>query len=174
MMMDLMKTLEEQVEPKHTALIVIDTQKDFCANDGACARFGRNISYIQGAMKQLNTLIHEARAAAVLVIWVRTSISIDRMRPNHIAMSGSGKMVSRKGELLVVREGSDGTLWYSDMSEPLPDEYIVTKWHYDAFEDTNLDLLLQSKGIRTLLFTGVLANVCVETSARHGYIKGIL
>ncbi|MFC2032013.1 cysteine hydrolase family protein [Chloroflexota bacterium] len=169
---DLLKTLEEQVEPKHTALIIIDTQEDFCAGDGACARFGWDVSQIQDAVKQLSTLIHEAIEAGVAVIWVRTSFTIDRMRPNYIAMSGAGKMVSRKGELLILEEGSDGTRWYSEMSQPLPDEYIITKWHYDAFEDTNLDILLQSNGVRTLLFTGVLSNVCVEISARHGFIKG--
>jgi len=170
---EVLKTLEEQAAPKHTALIIIDPQKDFCDSDGACARFGWNVSDIQSAMKRLNTLIHKARETGVPVVWVRTSFSLDRMRPNYIAMSGAGRVVSRRaGELLVLREGSDGTNWYSEMTEPLPDEHVITKWHYDAFEDTNLALLLQGKGVKTLLFTGLLTNVCVETSARHGYIKG--
>ena len=54
----------------------------------------------------------------------------------------------------------------------MPDEYVITKYHYDAFEDTDLALLLGSRGVKTLLMTGFLTNVCVETTARHGYIKG--
>ena len=34
----ILKTLEEQVEPGHTALTIIDPQNDFCATDGAAAR----------------------------------------------------------------------------------------------------------------------------------------
>ena len=66
----------------------------------------------------------------------------------------------------------EGAEWYSEVTKPLPNEHVVDKWHYDAFEDTNLDLLLSSRGIKTLLMTGFVANVCVETTARHGYIKG--
>ena len=58
------------------------------------------------------------------------------------------------------------------MTEPLPTEYVITKWNYDAFEDTNLDLLLRSTGIKTLLITGVQANVCCETTLRHAFVKG--
>jgi nicotinamidase-related amidase len=58
------------------------------------------------------------------------------------------------------------------MIPPLADESVITKWQYDAFEDTELHLLLQAQGIKTLLMTGFTSNVCVETTARHGYIKG--
>ncbi len=58
------------------------------------------------------------------------------------------------------------------MIQPRFDEPLITKWQYDAFEDTDLQLLLQSRGIKTLLMTGFTTNVCVETTARHGYIKG--
>ena len=62
--------------------------------------------------------------------------------------------------------------WYPVVGKPLPKEHVVTKWHYDAFEDTDLDLLLRVKGIKNLLFTGFTTNVCVETTARHGCVKG--
>ena len=44
--------------------------------------------------------------------------------------------------------------------------------HINTYENTDLDLLLRSRGIQTLLMTGFITNVCVETAARHGYIKG--
>ena len=62
--------------------------------------------------------------------------------------------------------------WYNEMIPPKNSEPIVRKWHYDAFEDTELDLLLKTNGIKTLLMTGFISNVCVETTARHGFIKG--
>jgi len=163
----LLRTLAEQVEPKHTALLIIDPQKDFCAPDGALARiFRQDVSRIPDAVKRLNIFIQRARQAGVLVVWVRLVISDDKRRPNVKAMRGDGDAI------MVAREGSDGINWYSEIVQPLPTEHIVTKWSYDAFADTELDLLLSSKGVKTLLFTGFATNVCVETTARDGYIKG--
>jgi ureidoacrylate peracid hydrolase len=45
----------------------------------------------------------------------------------------------------------------------------VTKHRYSAFVGTDLNLILRSKGIETLLFTGTVTNVCVETTARDGF-----
>jgi ureidoacrylate peracid hydrolase len=53
----------------------------------------------------------------------------------------------------------------------LPDEVVVTKHRYGAFESTDLDLVLRSRGIRTVIMTGVATNVCVETTARQAFLK---
>ena len=54
---------------------------------------------------------------------------------------------------------------------PLPDEVIVTKHRYGAFESTDLDLILRSNGIRNVIMTGVATNVCVETTARQAFMR---
>ncbi len=163
----ILRTLAEQIEPEHTAVIVIDPQKDYCATDGAMARFqGKDVSRIQEAVKRLNPFIQKARQVGLPVIWVRTISVDDKMRPNQKATHGVGD------EVVVVREDGDGKNWYSEVIKPLSTEHIITKYNFDAFENTELDLLLRSKGIETLLFVGVTTNVCVETSARHAYIKG--
>jgi len=160
-------TLDEQIDPKHTALIVIDPQKDFCDPDGILAKiFRQDVSRVPGAVKRLNPLIEKARQTGVSVIWVRAFAAKDKRRPNAMALRGRG------GDIVVTEEGSEGADWYSDIVKPLPTERIITKWNYDAFEDTDLDLLLSSKEISTLIFTGFATNVCVETTARHGFIKG--
>ncbi len=81
-------------------------------------------------------------------------------------------MDAKTKNIEVVREESHGSDWYPEVGKPLPDEYAISKYHYDAFEDTDLGLLLGSLGVKTMLMTGFNANVCVETTARHGYIKG--
>lgn len=163
----ILKTLAEQIEPEHTAVIVIDPQKDFCASDGALAMIlGKDVSRVQDAVKRLNSFIQKVRQAGLLIIWVRVVAADDKRRPNEKAMHGEGE------DSVVVSEDGDGKDWYSEVIKPLPTEHIVTKWNYDAFEDTDLNILLSSKGIKTLLFTGFSTNVCVETSARRGYIKG--
>ena len=47
----------------------------------------------------------------------------------------------------------------------------ITKHRYSAFLGTNLDLILRSRGIRSLLISGVGTNVCVESTLRDGYMR---
>ena len=57
-----LKTLVEQIEPEHTAVLVIDPQKDFCASNGASARIlGKDLSRVQDAVKRLNSFIQKVR-----------------------------------------------------------------------------------------------------------------
>jgi ureidoacrylate peracid hydrolase len=161
----ILMTLAEQIEVKHTAVIVIDPQKAFCDSDGFLVKVReKDVSRIQDSVKRLNPFIKKARQAEVPVIWVRGSGDNNRRRPNQKVM-----MAKHGGG---VKTGGDGMEWYSEVIKPLLTEHVITKYNYDAFTDTNLDLLLRSKGIETLLFTGYITNICVETSARNAYIKG--
>jgi nicotinamidase-related amidase len=163
----LLTSLAEQIEPAHTAVIVVDPQKDFCATDGVMGRvFGLDMSPVQAAVPALNRFIEDARAAGVPVAWVREVFSPDRMMPAHRLINGDGD------DLQLIREGTDGVDWYEGMIPPAPDEPTFTKWHYDAFEGTELDLWLRARDVVTLVMTGFTTNVCVETTARHAYIKG--
>jgi ureidoacrylate peracid hydrolase len=154
-------------DPAHSALIIIDPQHDFCSERGAMAqRFGFDMKEIKEAVPRLNAFIETCRKAGVMVVWVREIFSDDKMRPNQKALWGGGD------DIWLIREGGKGVDWYEGMIEPKHGEPVITKWQYDAFEDTDLHLLLQSRGIKTLLMTGFTTNVCVETTARHGYIKG--
>ena len=78
-MVKVLRSLAEQIAPEHTALVIIDPQKDFCDEDGDCARiFGRDVSRVQSAVKRLNPFIgnHLGKAAAsneLLKIWGMTT-----------------------------------------------------------------------------------------------------
>src|SRR2546428_425705 len=81
---ELLRTLPEQVAPIHTAAVVVDVQKDFCASDGAMARqLGLDLGTIQGAVPRLNRFIEECRASGVPVVWLREVFSPSTMLPNH-------------------------------------------------------------------------------------------
>jgi nicotinamidase-related amidase len=163
----LLKTLDEVADPAHSAIIIIDPQHDFCSERGAMAqRFGFDMKEIKEAVPRLNAFIETCRKADVPVIWVREIFADDKMHANQKALWGSGD------EIWLIREDGKGIDWYEGMTNPKPGERVITKWQYDAFEDTDLHLLLQGRGIKTLLMTGFTTNVCVETTARHGYIKG--
>ena len=48
-------------------------------------------------------------------------------------------------------------------------DIVVPKSRYSAFFNTNLDSLLRAKGVRSLVFTGIATNVCVESTLRDSF-----
>ncbi|CAG8763743.1 1572_t:CDS:2, partial [Dentiscutata heterogama] len=57
----------------------------------------------------------------------------------------------------------------SPTSNNILDFSIKSKTRYDAFYKTELNSLLTSLGIETLIISGVLTNLCCETTARSGF-----
>ena len=53
---------------------------------------------------------------------------------------------------------------------PLEGEIVVPKYRYSGFFSTHLDSYFRAENIRTLVLTGLATNVCVETTARDGFM----
>ncbi len=69
-----------------------------------------------------------------------------------------------------LEEGSWGAEFYKGI-KPLSGEAVITKHRYDGFWGTNLELLLKSKRIRTIIATGVSTNCCVEATVKSGFMR---
>ncbi len=164
--------LDKKVVPSHTALIVMDVQNDFCANGGVFDKEGKDISHLQAIIPKLISFIREARRAGVTIVYSR---SIHSSEGSHYLSDAYVEQQTRwaKGrytEYPFCQEGSWGADFYQGI-EPLPKEVVVTKHRFSTFMDTDLDLILRSRGIRTLIMTGMATNVCVETTARDGFCR---
>jgi ureidoacrylate peracid hydrolase len=168
----MLTTLEQKVAPSHTALIVMDVQNDFCARGGAFDREGKDMDFLGGIVPRLINLITEARKAGVNIVYSRSVHSSEGS--NYLSDAYvEQQMRHAKGRYIeypMCKEGSWGADFY-DGIEPLPQEPVVTKHRFSTFMDTNLDLILRSRGIRSLIMTGMATNVCVETTARDGFMK---
>ena len=160
-----LRDLAEVIDPSHTALIVVDVQNDFVSNDGFIARFGLDVSDMQAAIPRINDFIRVCRATGVPVIYLREVIAEKTVLPNFLALFGDF-------ENIAVREGTWGAEFYQELLPPEAGERVVVKPCYDGFEDTNLDVTLRSLGVQTCLYAGFASNVCVEATARHGFVKG--
>lgn len=167
----MLNTLEEKVAPQHAALVLVDVQNDFCANGGAMHREGRDMTLVQQMIPRLEHLLEAARAADVPRVWVR---NVYNTGPNHYLSETWLEQAKRrrKGAYIEFPVCEAGE-WNGDFYQvkPLPDEVIVTKHRYGAFESSDLDLVLRSRGIRTVIMTGVATNVCVETTARQAFLR---
>jgi len=54
---------------------------------------------------------------------------------------------------------------------PLPEEKIVYKHRYSAFYNTDLEIVLRCLKITDLVITGVMTNLCCESTARDAYFR---
>jgi ureidoacrylate peracid hydrolase len=160
--MELLETLEQQVAPHHTAVLVIDMQRDFCASDGylATAR-GYNIAYADAVANAISRLVDGARQAGACVVWIRSHYDFHYLAAPH--------KVKRVEEGCCL-ENSQGAEFYR--LTPRPGEPVVDKHTFSGFFQTNLDSVLQGKGIKSLIVTGVATNVCVDSTLRDGFFRG--
>jgi len=70
------------------------------------------------------------------------------------------------------RKGSWGAAIVDALKPQEGDIVIEGKRGLDAFPSTNLDFILRSKGIRTVVLAGFLTNCCVESTMRSAYERG--
>jgi ureidoacrylate peracid hydrolase len=158
-----LRTLEEKVDPAHAALVVIDVQNDFCADDGAFARMGRDVEPVRAMVPRLADLIDTARGAGVPVVFAQYVTNESTESEVVLEQRSRGR-----ASLSYCREATPGADFY--LVGPKPGEQVVAKHRYSAFVGTQFDVILRSTGRRTLVMTGIATNGCVEATARDGFM----
>lgn len=157
--------IREWVDPKRTAVVVIDVQNDFCHPEGSMAKVGEDVSMAEQMVPRLIAFIDEARRMKVPIIYTQVIHN-----PWTDSPARRKRLQSRRIDLTNhCWQGSWGADFYKVV--PRQDEPIVAKHRYDAFHNTDLDLILRSMGAQTLIMTGVATNVCVETTSREAYCR---
>jgi ureidoacrylate peracid hydrolase len=155
---EVLRTLEDKVNPGHTALLVVDVQNDFCHENGGLGEMGNDMSLIQESVPRLAATIEVARANNVPVIFLRIVQSPDT---NSAAWES---LEEAEGPRLVM-EDTWGADYYEGIG-PVPGEREIIKRRHSGFNFTPLDSYLRSKAIKTVVVGGVASNVCVEATAR--------
>ncbi|NMO95176.1 cysteine hydrolase family protein [Paenibacillus lemnae] len=157
-----MKSLDELMQQSNTAVIVVDVQNDYCHPDGALPLTGADISGVKEMMPNLHRLLKQAREEDVPVIFIQTF---------HERATDSEAWTTRSAgrSAGVCRTGSWGAQFYE--VSPEKEDIIVNKHRYSAFVNTRLDSVLHTLKTETLIITGVSTNVCVESTARDGFMR---
>ena len=145
-----------------TALLLIDIQNDFCASNGVMAKIGKSMNNIHAAMPNIHHLLNFCRQESILPIFIRTEHGI------HTDSQPWKKRLDLSSSDLGICTTEEGQSFFE--IQPLEGEPIITKNRYSAFIGTNLDLILRTKGIETIVLCGFTANVCVESTARQGFM----
>lgn len=158
----MLRSLEEKVQPGHTALLLVDVQNDFCAKDGALSKTGADTAPARAVASTAVRLLKTARASGVLPIFLRLAAEEATESDAWIE-----QRLRRAGE--PYRRWCGVGCWGWEFYEvaPLPSEPVLDKYRYSAFEGTKLGFVLRAAGIKTVVVGGVATNVCVDTAVRE-------
>jgi ureidoacrylate peracid hydrolase len=161
--------------PAETALIIVDMQNAYASPGGYIDLAGFDVSGAPPVIEKIKEAASAARAAGMPVIYFQNGWD-----PDYVEAGGPGspnwhksnalKTMRKRPELhgkLLAKGGWDYELVQG--LPPQPGDIIVAKPRYSAFFNTNLDSLLRARGIRSLVFTGIATNVCVESTLRDGF-----
>ena len=156
------ESLAEVVQPIRAALLVVDVQNDYCTLGGALEREGGNIAMTGAVVAHVKALVDAARASRVPVVWIQQT-----WLERGVSDSPAWLYMKRRNGIRQERciEGTWGHR-FVDGLEPAPGEPIVRKHRSSGFIGTNLDLVLRSNRIETVIVVGVMSEGCVESTAR--------
>jgi len=163
-------TLEELVNPKHTALLLIDLQNDFIIPGGYIDKSGQDLSMVRQILQPVKRVLQAARKYSVLVVHVQMTVYTGSLADSPVSLRWRLRGPSHKGNgstETLPRACIDGTLGWQIVDElaPLPNEVVVKKHRGSAFIGTNLDMILRSNAIKSVVIVGLVTHGCVLATA---------
>ncbi|MDO8903859.1 cysteine hydrolase family protein [Hydrogenophaga sp.] len=161
--------------PAHTALIVIDMQRDFCSPGGYADQAGMDVQRLREPIANIQKLLQAARTAGLLVVHTREGHLPDLSDCPAAKMDRSmaaGAPIGSQGPLgrLLVRgeQGHD----FVDALKPAKGELVIDKPGYGAFHLTRLAQVLADHHVQQIILCGVTTEVCVHSTLREAVDRG--
>jgi biuret amidohydrolase len=163
-----------EFSPASCALLIIDMQRDFLEPGGFGELLGNDVSLLRHTIAPNQRLLAAWRAQGLTVLHTR-----EGHRPDLADLPDSKRVRGRSkscigdtgpmGRILV--RGEPGHDIIPELY-PNPGEPIIDKPGKGAFWATDLHGLLQNRGLRQLIVTGVTTEVCVNTTVREANDRG--
>ena len=143
------------LDADHSALLVIDMQKFFLNPQSPSFTCGGI-----AILPEVSRLIATFRKTNRPVIYTRHVHHPDHLDSGIMAWWWKGMCI----------EGSPESEIHPDLA-PLPGEKTIFKHRYSAFYNTDLETILRCLRIEDLVITGVMTNMCCESTARDAYYR---
>ena len=158
----------EHIEPRRTALVVIDMQNSWVQPDFSPL----HIPATRDIIPNINALAAAVRGAGGMVAWTRSTFPEDWTARSYRRF---GSPEWRDRIIADTVPGSHGHRIAGDMDVHAVD-VIVDKTRPSAFVQgsSRLEAELRTRGRDTLIITGTLTNACCESSARDAAALGFL
>jgi len=161
-------------EPAHTAVLMIDMQRDFLEPGGFGAMLGNDVSLVRPIVPACARLLALARAKGMAVIHTQEAhdAQLADCPPSKRARGALSCGIGDPGPLgRVLVAGEPGAGFVPEL-QPQPGDIVLRKPGKGAFHATSLDAILHAQGITHLLIGGVTTEVCVQSTMREANDRG--
>ncbi|MBZ2196143.1 cysteine hydrolase [Ruania sp. N2-46] len=156
------------MDPSTTAVVLIEYQNDFTSPGGALHDAVAEVMSATDMLEKTKRVVAAARDAGVTVMHAPITFAAGY---NEISRHPYGILKGVVDGQAFVKD-TWGAAIVDDL-EPQPGDIVIEgKRGLDTFASTNLDFILRSKGISTIVLGGFLTNCCVESTMRSGYENG--
>ncbi|MDQ8020803.1 MAG: isochorismatase family cysteine hydrolase [Moraxellaceae bacterium] len=146
-----------------TAVLLVDPYNDFLSAGGKLAEMARPVADAIGTVANMKRVVAAARQAGIAIFYVPHH----RARPDDFDGWRHATPYALAGHKhQVFAEGSWGGEWHPDFVPQAGDVMIKEHWGGSGFANTDLDLQLKQHGVSRVIMVGLLANTCIETTAK--------
>ena len=163
-----------EFEPATTAVVMIDMQRDFIEPGGFGAALGNDVARLAAIVPTAARVLDTCRAAGLTIIHTKECHRPD-LADCPPAKLSRGKPSMRIGDMgsmgRILIDGEPGADFIPAL-QPHAGDIVIAKPGKGAFYGTNLGEILRLKGITRLIFGGVTAEVCVQTTMREANDRG--
>ncbi len=159
---------------RHTALLIIDMQRDFIEPGGFGASLGNDVSLLQAIVPTVQAVLRAWRDAGGWVVHTREGhkpdlsdcppAKLNRGAPS-LRIGDGGPM----GRILI--QGEPGHAIMPELA-PIEGELVIDKPGKGAFYNTPLGEALLAREVTHLIIMGVTTEVCVQTTMREANDRG--
>lgn len=159
-----MDSLGPVYPPGHTALLLVDPYNDFLSEGG---KFWPRLAEVAGAVDLLANL-RRIRQAIRCARWPLFFVPHHRAAPNDFdRWQHPTPWQQATSQAQAFGKNSWGGQWHPHFTPEPGDTIAKEHWGANGFVGTDLDLLLKQQRISHVVVIGVIANTCIETTARH-------
>jgi nicotinamidase-related amidase len=158
-----------EYDAERTALLIVDPYYDFMSEGGTLYEATKVVAQAVGFYDNMRKLIPAIRAAHIQVI----------IMPHHRWREGDfngwkhmNPSQVRNNQVQGFAAGSWGGEFHSEFGPRAGDVVVLEHWAQSGFANTDLDAQLKQRGIEKINFVGVVANTCIESTARFGMELG--
>jgi nicotinamidase-related amidase len=158
------------VDPKSTAVVLIEYQNDFTSEGGALYGAVKDVMDESAMMENTRRVVDEARRAGATIVHAPISFA-----PGYGELGPADKVFGILKGVVDSKAFVKGT-WGAEICDAMApqegDIVVEGKRGLDTFATTNIDFVLRSREVETVVLGGFLTNCCVESTMRTAYEKG--
>lgn len=155
-----------RINPKETALLVVDMQKDYCSPDGKLFFYLKDIPNIEEVYRKeypeiiskINNFISKVRGEGIQIFWIKSKNDFIKYQFPHSPL--------KKENLLCAEDSIGSQIYLGNIDKK---DQIIEKNSQNAFSNPLLKNLLKQNNIKNVILVGFFTSRCIRSSAQGAF-----